>query len=331
MNIVRDYTDLVYENYGTFLKDHDEYFASPARGMELLATEGSFNAYCGALTDGMSKDSSYAVNQVLRRERQMLLQESATGQIASSAQAIGYAVSYFPILADIYSDPVISQIATVYPVNRSILSIPRVRLYASTVQADGTLSNPVKMPRTENLIRQKAMNLLLSGGSASAFGWTTITPGIAPNSVTDTAGKTSAFPVPNAATNFPGISTASSRINKRYFYFSNILVALTDTTANTTTHLNVPVMIRPDARGQLKDSFQWTPTGAATPIICNLYGNVDWDGGSITYTINSNPPTIAGFTFSYQVIASCMYSPTTSDVGRVKVQLKMEGFDVDVD
>ena len=297
MNIVQDYTDVVYENYNSFLKEHDEFFKTPGQAMEMLATEGSFNAFVSQLTDTMGKDAKYAVEQVLKRERQMLLQEAAgSGQIASTAQAIGYAVSYFPILADIYSDPVISQIATVYPVNKSILTIPKVTLNASVNNADGTTTS-WRMPRTENLIRQKAVDVVLSEGISN-----------------DTFG-------------FGGsqVNSATSRLNKRYFLINKVSVS----DDGQGSAQEIPVMIRPDARGQLKDVFQWQDS-AATPntITSKLYGHVDWDTGSVTYTLSH---TGGGTVVNTSTSASCVFSPKTSDIGRTKVQLKMEGWDVDVD
>ena len=296
MNIVQDYTEVVYENYNSFLKENEEYFKGPGQAMEMLATDGSFNAFVSQLTDGMGKDSKYAVEQVLKRERDMLLQEAVGGgQIGSTAQAIGYAVSYFPILADIYSDPVISQIATVYPVNKSILTIPKVTLHASVNNADGTTSS-WRMPRTENLIRQKAVDVTLSEGIGN-----------------DTFG-------------FAGsqVDNSTSRLNKRYFIVNKVIV----TDANA-ANVEIPVMIRPDARGQLKDTFVWQDTTAPTPITITskFYGHVDYDNGMVTYTLTHDQ---AGLT-NVSSNASCVFSPKTSDIGRTKVQLKMEGWDVDVD
>ena len=297
MNIVQDYTEVVYENYNTFLKEHDEMFASPGKAMEMLATTGSFNAFVSQLTDTMSKDAKYAVEQVLGREREMLLQEAAgSGQIASTAQAIGYAVSYFPILADIYSDPVISQIATVYPVNKSILTIPKVTLHASVNNADGSTSS-WRMPRTENLIRQKAVEVTLSEG------------------------------ISNDTFSFGGsqVEATTSRLNKRYFLINKVSVSNDGQGAAA----EIPVMIRPDARGQLKDIFTWQDSaGVPNTMTSKLYGHVDWDTGTVTYTLSH---TGGGTVVNDTTTASCVFSPKTSDIGRTKVQLKMEGWDVDVD
>ena len=296
-NIVQDYTDVVYENYNSFLKENEEHFKTPSQAMEMLATEGSFNAFVSQLTDSMGKEAKYAVEQVLKRERQMLLQETAgAGQIASTAQAIGYAVTYFPILADIYSDPVISQIATVYPVNKSILTIPKVTLTASVNNADGTTSS-WRMPRTENLIRQKAVEVPLSEGISN-----------------DTFG-------------FGGsqVDISTSRLNKRYFLLNKVTVS-DDGQGNPQ---DIPVMIRPDARGQLKEVFTWQDSaGTPNTMTSKLYGHVDWDTGSVTYTLST---TGGGTVVNDTVTASCVFSPKTSDIGRTKVQLRMEGWDVDVD
>ena len=39
-----------------------------------------------------------------------------------------WAVMSFPILEDIYSEPIISEICNIYPVNKPTIKVPRIRI-----------------------------------------------------------------------------------------------------------------------------------------------------------------------------------------------------------
>lgn len=299
-NIVRDYTDVVFENYNSFIKEHTEFFTSPSKSIEMIATEGSFNSFVNTLTDSMSKSSKSSVERVLNRERIALLQEAHGGQIASSGSAIGYAVSYFPILADIYSDPVISQIATVFPTNKPILTIPKITSIATSKNANGT-STSWKVPRSSNLVRASAIDI-------------TLTPGI----------TNSLFSAPGID---PTVNVDTSRINKRYFLINQITVV--DNNQAPAVNINVSVLLRPDSRGQIKGEFTFNDgtTPIPNPVTGNLLGNIDYEKGTVTFTSNY---TISGIS-TLSANASVIFSPNSSDVGRTKIKLKQEGWDIDVD
>src|SRR6056297_3137710 len=160
-------SDLIFENYEGFIQENKDDLATPTGAIELLSSDGSFNAYISALTEGLEPYQKQAVMAVCEREREYLLQESA--QLGPSASIIGYAVTYFPILTDIYADLVISRVATTYPTNKSIITVPKVQLDASVKNTDGTVSK-YPMPRAQYLIRTKAETLnILPNQSNSLF------------------------------------------------------------------------------------------------------------------------------------------------------------------
>jgi hypothetical protein len=97
--MMREYTDVIFENYENFLNEHRSDMSSPQGAMEMLSSDGSFRAYMGALTEGLDVATKNVVMAVATREREMLLEESATN-FGPSGSVVGYNVTYFPILTD---------------------------------------------------------------------------------------------------------------------------------------------------------------------------------------------------------------------------------------
>lgn len=80
-------TDLIFENYGNYMAGHRSELGTPAGAIEMLSTDGQFNAYISSLTEGLEPYQRAAVSAVCQREREMLLEESAT--LGPSASVIG--------------------------------------------------------------------------------------------------------------------------------------------------------------------------------------------------------------------------------------------------
>lgn len=290
-----EFTDVIFENYDRYLHDHKDQVSSPKGAMEMLSSDGAFAAYMNQLTEGLNPDAKDAAIAVCEREREMLLEESINVG-PSSSSVIGYAVTYFPILTDIYSDPIISQIATVYPVNKSILTVPMIQITGQVKNSDGTITNYV-IPRESDNVRGKAEVIaLLPATSNDLF---SLSP----------AGL---------------VNSDNSWVNRRYFYLKNIKVANA-----TPTTFDVPVMVRPDARGQLTTTFTFTDTDSSDVIEGSMIGNVRWDMGIIQYNItyaNLSNPGVGTYTTT-QVDSSVIFSARTGDIGRVKVKIEHSGWD----
>lgn len=91
MNEGKNTTDLIFENYSSYLNEHSEDIQTPNNAIEMLATDGKFNAYINTLTEGLDAHQKSNVMAVCQREREMLLEESAS--IGPSSSVIGYAVN----------------------------------------------------------------------------------------------------------------------------------------------------------------------------------------------------------------------------------------------
>ena len=194
----------------------------------------------------------------------------------------------------IYAEPLLSEICTNYPTRTSIVTVPKVEITATVQNSDSTTTT-YNIPRATQLVRGATEDITLT-----------------PNANNDLFGL-SAGPV----------SSSTTRINKRYLVIDSVLAN------DGTSNIDVSVVIRPDARGQLEKEFTFT-SGAHT-VTGKMIGNVNWDSGVITFAVTYEKES--GDTNTYTTTsanARVMFSPTSGDVGRVKVKMKMSGWDIDV-
>ncbi len=299
---VNNHTDLIFENYDVYLNQHRNELNTPAGAIEMLSSDGSFRSYMAALTEGLDVHQKSAVMAVCERQRQFLLEEST--QLGPSASVIGYAVTYFPILADIYADPVVSRVATIYPTTKPINTIPKVQLTATVRNTDGT-SKTFLLPRAQYLVRGAAENITLL-----------------PNTNNDLFKMSHGYP--------NEVNSTLARINKRYFMINTMSVIGKDVGSGVgdTTSL-IGLNLRPDARGQIHKEFEMTDSAGFT-VNGSIIGHVDWDKGVVQFSTTFT--SIEGMEYETEFMNSkVIFSPKTGEVGRVKVDLKISGWDVNID
>jgi len=291
-------TDLIFENYEHFLNENREDFNSPANAIEMLTSDGAFRSYLQALTEGLTPEQQQSIYAVAQRQREMLLEESV--QLGPSASIIGYAVTYFPILVDIYSEPLLSMICTTYPTQKPIVSLPKYEIKASVKNTNGTVSTYI-LPRPQHLIRAGLTDV------------TPLNPG-ENNDIYTLAGG--------------GLANATnSRINKRYFIINKMNI--TDNASGTNPTYDLNILVRPDARGQVEQEIQFKDSNNAD-CIAKIIGNINWDTGILTYSVIFTGTAGVTYTCNY-CSANTMFSPTTGDFGRVKVSPQLSMWDIDVD
>ena len=87
---MKAHADLIFENYNQYLQSNNDTIGTPQGAIEMLTSEGSFQAYINALTEGLEPYQRAPVMAVCQRQREMLLEEAA--QMGPSASIIGYAV-----------------------------------------------------------------------------------------------------------------------------------------------------------------------------------------------------------------------------------------------
>jgi len=209
--------------------------------------------------------------------------------------------SYFPILADIYASPVLNQAVTVFPTNKGMVTIPRITVSGSVLQPDNT-TRTFDLPREETLAR----------GAAEVLN---VVPNVANNLFTMSAG---------AAFN---MTTATNRINKRYLLLQSLNV--TDTACAGSTY-NIAIGVRPDARGHFNKVLVNNDTAGA-PTTFTIQGDVNFDTGVVQYSVTSTGGTALAVYTPNHIATNVIFSPITGDIGRVKVTLASQGWDVNID
>ena len=129
-----------------------------------------------------------------------------------------------------------------------------------------------------------------------------------------------------ASAGYPNeVNSTLARINKRYFLINTCVIKTTDQATGNTVSTTVGLNLRPDARGQLHKEFEFTDINGNSST-CSIVGHVNWDTGVVQYSATFVPLT--GYDFEIEYLTSkCRFSPRTGEVGRVKVQLRISGWD----
>ena len=289
-------TDLLFENYELFLKENVDQFSSPKDAFQTIADEASFAAFKDALTEGLDPATKVVVESVLNRQREELLTEAVN--VPASAYPQGWTVMSFPILVDIYAEPILAQLATVYPVNSSVASIPRVNISAKIRSYDGSTSENYRMPNAVTQLRP---------------GLVTVT--IAPNDRSNLFAAAS-------------LSSDKFRINRRYVMISK--VSIVDNDGSNNHDIDVTVYIRPDNRSQFNKVFTFQDSAGAT-VTAYLNGNVNFDTGDMIYQVSFSGGT-SGHTYTASgADVQLRFVPVGTMNGRVEVNIKTDMIDVNID
>jgi len=84
-------TDMIFENYDGYLRENQDELSTPTGAIEMLSSDGNFNAYIDSLTEGLEPYQKAVAKAVCDRQREFLLEESA--QLGPNSSVIGYAVN----------------------------------------------------------------------------------------------------------------------------------------------------------------------------------------------------------------------------------------------
>ena len=82
--------ELIFENYNNFLIENKDELNSPKDAYRLIHDDGMFRSYKDSLLEGIDENVRPSILNVLDRQREMLLSESAN--VASSSFASGWVV-----------------------------------------------------------------------------------------------------------------------------------------------------------------------------------------------------------------------------------------------
>jgi hypothetical protein len=246
----------LFENYENFITEHSDDLSNPAGALKMITDNGMFRAYMDALTEGLEPRVRGSVLGVANRQREMLLTEAAN--VPGSSLSFGWTVLSFPILVDIYAEPIVSELCNVYPVSSPVASIPRIKIMAYIKGYSGAVTQ-VRIPTMTQSIRPGA--LLLA-----------VTPAVANNM----------FTIATAAVAPATVTADLYRINRRYTLITSITTnELTGAVNTAATHA---VVIKPDNRNQFVGTFTWTDTSGAA-VVGSLTGHINYDTSVFTFNI----------------------------------------------
>lgn len=294
----------IFKNYNNLINDPEHNFKNPLEFFNILEDDAKYNWFKSKLCEGMNEAQLEVANIVCDTQRDFLLQEAAN--ITNTEIAIGYAVTYFPILCDTYCSDILGEAILYKSINKPILTVPRLKMVASVNNSDGT-SNSWTFPRALFLIRTKSEKIR-----------------IAPRKTNSLIKMSASYP--------NNVNETISAVNKRYLTMESIDIEVKNRTTNETQLITYNLALRADARKQLHTEFELLSEKVENlSANCTLIGHVDFDNGLLQYdmtSISSDPNYI--FT-AVSGVVSCVFTSKTSDIGRVKISVKMSGTDLNID
>ena len=297
-------TTQIFKNYYNALNDSSLDLKNCNSALSILEDDSKYNKFTSILFEGMSEDQLSIANSVCNAQRSFLIEEMSNN-ISNGDLAIGYAVSYFPILCDTYCTDILGNAILFKQVDKPILTVPRLKMTATVENSNGTVNNWT-FPRAMFLIRSEPEEFQLLP---------TLTHNL--------------FNLSKSAPN--KLNPETSSINKKYLLLKNITVEIKNTTTQETETIEHPLMIRPDARNQFNYDFEIISANNPKLLAnCTIIGHIDFDHGRLQYdmtSISSDP----NYTFTLKFgTFSCLFNSRTSDIGRVKISVKMSGTDIDI-
>jgi hypothetical protein len=204
-----------------------------------------------------------------------------------------------PVLVDIYADPLVSEVCTIYPVDKPIISIPRMRIRAVTSSYDGSTETSQIIPSAISLVRANEETVV-------------VTPGTNYNIYTGL-----------------GFTNTTHKMNRRYTLLTNVAITETKSGGGTETH-SVSVSFRPDARNQISRTFTFTSSDSET-VTGNIMANVNYDGGTataqVTFAVGDSTSTFECDNVTFKL----RFRPVGSNNGRTRVSVTTEMIDCVID
>jgi len=194
-----------------------------------------------------------------------------------------------PILVDIYADPLVSEVCTIYPVDKPIISIPRMRIRAVTSSYDGNTETSQIIPSAISLVRANEETVF-------------VTPNTNYNMYSDL-----------------GFTNSTHKMNRRYTLMTSIAITETKTGDGTEDH-TVSVSFRPDARNQISRTFTFTASDSEI-VTGNVMANVNYDGGTataqVTFDVGESTSTFECDNITFKL----RFRPVGSNNGRTRVSV----------
>ena len=153
-------SSLLLENYDVFVKDHSDLFEDALSAASVITDDSYYEMYTDKLLENLDESIVRTLRPILDREREMFIEEASS--ILTSPQAIAYAVASFPMLINIYADPMLAKVVTVYPYDKPTMTIPRLRWVAKVIDETGA-TQEFLFPTATEMIRPQFKLIDCSG------------------------------------------------------------------------------------------------------------------------------------------------------------------------
>ena len=236
-------TSLILENYSDFIAGNQELFQEATSAASIITDPLVFESYCDKLLEGFEESTARTIRGQFNRNREVLLEESAT--LMASPEAITYAVASFPMLVDIYAEPLLSKVISVYPSAVPVMTIPRLKWIAKVIDIHGNATD-YEFPNAQALIRVQSVDTLISGSNGNIY-------------------------------KVHGISSSEFRLNKRNLKITQVKVK------KGTDETIVNIIAYADARGNFHSEFNVVEADAKTLV--RVQGQIAFDNGSVTVSL----------------------------------------------
>ena len=148
--VSRNYVHAIEESGLDITQNHDDLLDSIKTLFESATAYSSFkqNLFGDLLEHADMLEKDFYGN-LLDRQRSVILTEST---VMASPEAMSFAVASFPMLIDLYAEPLLGKAITVYPYDKPLLTIPRIKWIAIHVDELGN-STEYEFPTATKNIR----------------------------------------------------------------------------------------------------------------------------------------------------------------------------------
>ena len=241
--------NLILENYDVFVTENKEtLFEDPATSAEVITDDAYFEMFKSKLTEGLEETGVDVkkIKEILDRQRAMLIEEA--NSLMSSPEAIAYAVASFPMVVNVYADPLLQKIVSVFPTDKPVMSISRLRWVAKIIDEKGNVQEYM-FPTATRMIRPDFKQFKVNTSD---------------NLFADL-----------------GVAKGDFRISKRNFKVVSVDVKVDD--GDNTEIVNVPIIALADARGNFAYDNLVVPN--VDGGVYKVQGSVDFDSGTVTWSL----------------------------------------------
>ena len=235
--------NLILENFNSYITENSELFEEATSAMSIITDQVTYDSYTNKMLEGFEESEARRIRGMFDRQREVLLEESSS--LLGSPDAITYAVTSFPMLVDIYSDPLLSKVVSVYPSNVPTMTIPRLKWISKVIDHKGNVTE-YEFPTATTSVRT-GHEVITCGQAANAF-----------EKLFEGTGTT---------------NYSQFRLNKRNFKVVSVVVN------DGTDDITVPTIAVADARG----NFAVESLLAGTTVF-KIQGQINFESGDITWS-----------------------------------------------